>query len=119
MSQVPKFASEAEEAEFWETHDVTEFLDDLPRESVTAHRGQVISVRVSQDDLDALKRLAAENGIGYTTLARMLIHRGDSSGDDSTPACATHPSHHTARTSAPGPGPCAKRPLGIPFTVFG
>jgi predicted DNA binding CopG/RHH family protein len=76
MSQVPKFASEAEEAEFWETHDVTEFLDDLPRESVTAHRGQVISVRVSQDDLDALKRLAAENGIGYTTVARMLIHRG-------------------------------------------
>jgi predicted DNA binding CopG/RHH family protein len=76
MSKVPTFASEAEEAAFWDTHDVTEFLEDLPRESVTARRGMVISVRVYQEDFDLLKRLAATQSIGYTTYARMLIHRG-------------------------------------------
>lgn len=76
MSKLPRFASETEEAEFWETHDTTDFLEELPRESVTSHRGMVISVRVYQEDFDLLKRLAASQSIGYTTYARMLIHRG-------------------------------------------
>lgn len=37
-ARLPHFRSEDEEADFWDTHDVTDFLNELPPEDVTAQR---------------------------------------------------------------------------------
>lgn len=74
MAKLPKFRSEEEEAEFWAHHDLTEFEEDLEPVEVEAVRGgQVISLRLPPRDLEALKRLAAAKGVGYSTLLRMWV----------------------------------------------
>jgi len=35
MSKLPKFATDQEEADFWDTHDSTQFLDDTEPVEVT------------------------------------------------------------------------------------
>ena len=53
---------------------------DLPGEQVemTVKRKskdlQVLSLRLTSDDMDKLKALAESNGVGYTTMARIIIH---------------------------------------------
>lgn len=49
VTRIPEFGSREEEAAFWDTHDVTDYL-----------RG-------------AVGRIAAERGIGPSTLVRMWI----------------------------------------------
>lgn len=74
MARLPKFNSEAEEAEFWATHELTEFEADLEPADVRAMRpDQVVAVRLSKADVNALRRLAERKGIGYTTLIRVWI----------------------------------------------
>ena len=35
----------------------------------------IITVRLSDDDLEGLKDLASDQGVGHTTMARIAIHR--------------------------------------------
>jgi hypothetical protein len=79
-SNVPRFRSVEEEAEFWDTHSTAEFEDEFEDVSdevrFVVTRGQPkrgITVRLTEDALAALRREAATKGIGPSTLARMLI----------------------------------------------
>lgn len=75
MAKLPTFRSEEEEAEFWAAHDLTEFDEDLEPADVRCVRPeQVITLRLSRADVEALRRAARRRGIGYTTLARMWLH---------------------------------------------
>ncbi len=76
-SRIPTFKTIEEEAEFWDTHDTTEFEDEF--EEVTDVRfvkyqpKKVITVRLGEDTLAALTKEAHEKDIGLSTLVRMWI----------------------------------------------
>ena len=79
MRKIPKFKSDQKAALFWDTHRLTEFKDDLElvKEKVFVKpEKQVMTIRVDKKLANALKIIAREKGINYSTLARMwLIER--------------------------------------------
>ena len=74
-SRIPDFASREEEAEFWDTHDFTEFLDETRpvKLRVGKQLSEGLTVRLDRQDRDELERRASEQGIGPSTLVRMWI----------------------------------------------
>jgi len=73
MSKIPQTDSVAELARFWDTHDLTEFDDEL--EEVKApvfERGtkNVLRVTLPPDDAAALHRAAESRGVEDTELVR-------------------------------------------------
>lgn len=77
IKRVPDFASIEEEAEFWDTHDATEYLDDLePVEftvSPTLTNSYMLSIRLDKEIFDEIRAAAKAKGMGTSTLARMWI----------------------------------------------
>ncbi len=74
---VPKFANEAEERGFWETHDSTEYLDwgkaqkvVLPNLKPTT---RTISLRLPQHLLDSLKSAANARDVPYQSLIKVWL----------------------------------------------
>ena len=86
-SRIPDFATIEEEAEWWDTHDITDYLDELTPIEITvsgAFRARVearqaastpdrLTVRLDPADRVALDRQARDRGIGPSTLVRMWI----------------------------------------------
>ncbi|MBA3450574.1 MAG: hypothetical protein H0T18_05115 [Chloroflexia bacterium] len=74
-SRIPEFRSREEEAEFWDTHDVTDYLDELRPVRVRAmpNLSNGMTVRLDSADREAIGRIAAERGVGPSTLVRMWI----------------------------------------------
>ena len=70
MAEIPKFQSEKEEAEFWDTHDSTEFLDELKPAHLDFSQcpKKPVSLRLSEKKIEALKKTASRRGIGYLTM---------------------------------------------------
>jgi predicted DNA binding CopG/RHH family protein len=77
MSKLPKFVSEQEEAEFWDTHDSTEFLDETePIETCFVDQRppkKQITIRLEPSVIEQIKKVASGKGIGYQTLIRMWV----------------------------------------------
>ncbi|MDQ3225723.1 MAG: BrnA antitoxin family protein [Chloroflexota bacterium] len=75
VTGIPAFHNREEEAEFWDTHDVTDYLDELRPVQVrfAPNLSTGMTVRLDPDDRDALGRIAAERGVGPSTLVRMWI----------------------------------------------
>jgi predicted DNA binding CopG/RHH family protein len=73
--KIPRFRSDQEERDFWARHSVEEFAGDLQDLDVTIRppRTEQIAVRLYKEDLQALRSLAAERGVGHTTLARSVL----------------------------------------------
>jgi hypothetical protein len=85
--EVPAFADENEEAEFWATHDLGKRLLDqmqpvplngggvLPpaRAPLASSRTRPISVRLDDDVLQRLKVLAARKNKGYQSLLKEFV----------------------------------------------
>lgn len=74
-SSIPVFQTRREEAEFWDSHDFTEFLDetDPVKLRVSENLASALSVRLDRQDREELERRAARQGIGPSTLVRMWI----------------------------------------------
>lgn len=74
-SRIPKFASVVEEAEFWDTHDITDYMDELtPVEfkfSKTLAHGVV--VRFSTDTLTKLYEVADKKGVTMDALVQQWV----------------------------------------------
>ena len=77
-SRIPTFQTVEEEAEFWDTHDTTEFEDEFEEVTdVTFVRGWTpnsIVVQLDEPTLAALTERAFAQNIGVTTLVRQWIH---------------------------------------------
>jgi len=99
MARLPKFHSEQEESDFWDTHDSTEYLNDLPEidaRFVDARPKTMISLRLQPELIEQLKVLAKQKGIGYQTLIRMWLTERL---DDETARRNKEPAaSHTVRT---------------------
>ena len=77
VSKIPKFVSIAEEVEFWDTHDFTEFADKLTPVKMRVTFGQpkeeTLTVRLQTKLKERLASIASEMGVNTSTLARMWI----------------------------------------------
>jgi predicted DNA binding CopG/RHH family protein len=73
--RIPTFRSDREERDFWARHSVEEFAKDLKDLDVEVRppRTEQIALRLRKEDLQGLRSLAAERGVGHTTLARTVL----------------------------------------------
>jgi hypothetical protein len=87
---IPKFRSEAEEAEWWSTHEIAGIWKHgkparpvkMPAKQLkfirerADSRKQAISIRLDSDQIVAAKKIAARKSVGYQTQLRMWIADG-------------------------------------------
>lgn len=78
-SRIPHFKTVQEEAEFWDTHSLADFEDELEEVSdvqfvvTRAKPKKGITVRLEEDLLNTLRTEARAKGIGPSTLIRMWV----------------------------------------------
>ena len=63
-------------ARFWDTHDVTEFedqLEDLPESPFQRKAEKVIPVRLRRQEVEALRRIAKSRGVREPTLLQQWV----------------------------------------------
>lgn len=68
--------TDAQIAEFWETHDSTDYVDQMEEADVQIEVPEdyrVISLRLDAKDNESVKTIAREKGVPYTVLLRMWI----------------------------------------------
>jgi hypothetical protein len=71
-----KFSSYEEAAEFWDTHDTTNYLDDFRTvEVVTKFRMRHYEVEIDGDVIRALRTQARRKGVTISRLASDLLRR--------------------------------------------
>ena len=74
---VPKFASEAAERVFWESHDSTEYLDWSKAQKVVLPNlkptTRTISLRLPQHLLDSIKAAANARDVPYQSLIKVWL----------------------------------------------
>jgi predicted DNA binding CopG/RHH family protein len=74
---LPMFRTDREERDFWSRHSVEEFADALADMDVVIQpaRTEQIALRLRKEDLDALRVVAKQRGVGHTTLARSIVEQ--------------------------------------------
>ncbi len=74
-SRIPHFDSAEEEAEFWDTHDFTDYQEGFKpaRVRFAKRLSEGVTIRLDPDTLRRLRAEGHEKGIGPTTLVRMWI----------------------------------------------
>ena len=78
FKKIPHFKNENEEAEFWATHDSTDYFDiskaivnpSFPNLKLST---KTITIRVSQSLLDSLKMLANKKDVPYQSLVKIFL----------------------------------------------
>lgn len=78
LKPIPKFKNEAQEAEFWATHDSTEYFDWSkavlnPVFPNLKPSTKTITIRVSQSLLDSLKMIANKKDVPYQSLVKIML----------------------------------------------
>ena len=77
FKKIPKFKSEAEEVEFWATHDSTEYIDYSKAKSVVFQNlkpsTKTISIRLPESLIEHLKVLANKRDVPYQSLLKMFL----------------------------------------------
>ena len=77
IKPIPTFTSEAEEREFWETHDTTDYFDHSKSFKATFPNlkpaTQSISLRLPLWMLDTIKSTASKQDVPYQSLIKMWL----------------------------------------------
>ncbi len=76
MGKIPKIDSIGELAKFWDTHDLTDFEEELEevKEPVFDLRGEaVVRIHLASEQAEALKRLAQSKGMDEADLVEEWV----------------------------------------------
>lgn len=87
---IPKFATEADEADWWASREGRAFLKSAAAKASNKEPGKgsrlvgklnrtpsvQIALRLPEPDVTKARALATRKGIGYQTLLKMLVHEG-------------------------------------------
>ena len=77
VKKVPKFNTEQEEREFWETHDSTDYVDWTKAESVSLSNlkpsTKTTSLRLPEGLLDSIKIEANKRDMPYQSLVKVWL----------------------------------------------
>jgi predicted DNA binding CopG/RHH family protein len=75
--KIPSFNNYEEEANFWDTHSVTDFEDETEDVDIVFEldkpRDKTVVLRLQEDIKNRLEKKARLNGLNVSTLIRMLI----------------------------------------------
>lgn len=86
--QVPNFKSIEEEAEFWDTHDSEDYPDywqsapdikfsknlkSFYLNGAKPPKSTIVQMRLDEETISAMEKVARQKGVGTSTAARMLI----------------------------------------------
>ena len=73
--KIPKFKSLEAERAFWDTHSITDFMDEFKLAQVEFARPKkkLISLRLETPQIITLKRIASSRGLGYLSMLRSWI----------------------------------------------
>lgn len=75
--KIPKFKNVQEEANFWDTHDVTDFFDEMRDAEVIfgepLPKKETVTIRVQPKVKSTLRRVASAKGLNISTLARVWL----------------------------------------------
>jgi predicted DNA binding CopG/RHH family protein len=77
---MPKFKSEAEEADWWDAHPdvIVEQFEKAAKEGRLLRgipKSKSVTIRIPMRDLEAAQRLADRKGLPYQTYMKMLLHQ--------------------------------------------
>ena len=78
LKKIPKFKNEEVEANFWDTHDTTEYFDikkavlnpSFPNLKMST---KTITIRVTESLLNSLKMLANQKDVPYQSLMKIYL----------------------------------------------
>lgn len=78
LKKIPKFKNEEEEANFWDTHDTTDYFDfskaiknpSFPNLKLST---KTITIRVTESLLDSLKTIANKKDVPYQSLVKIYL----------------------------------------------
>ena len=77
LKKIPEFSTEAEEQQFWETHDSTDYLEWNKAQSVVLTNlkptTKTISLRLPQHLLDSIKAAANARDVPYQSLIKIWL----------------------------------------------
>jgi predicted DNA binding CopG/RHH family protein len=77
LKKIPKFKSEAEEVEFWATHDSTAYVDYSKAKRINflnlKPSTRTISIRLPESLIEHLKVLANKRDVPYQSLLKMFL----------------------------------------------
>jgi len=77
LKKIPKFKSEAEEVEFWATHDSTEYVDYSKAKRIVFPNlkpsTKTISIRLPESLIEHLKVLANKRDVPYQSLLKIFL----------------------------------------------
>lgn len=73
--RIPAFHNIEEEAAFWDTHSITDFIEESTPVKVTVSKNlsDPLTVRLDPEDRAELARRAQSKGVGPSTLVRMWV----------------------------------------------
>ncbi|MEK7406937.1 MAG: CopG family antitoxin [Acidobacteriota bacterium] len=77
--RLPKTDSIEELARFWDTHDLTDFeqdLEEVPEPVFVRARAKSISIELQPTEAEHLKKIARSKGVKETTVVRQWILQG-------------------------------------------
>jgi predicted DNA-binding protein len=82
---LPQFKSEDQEADYWDKHSPLDLVDEPEKEEVQVKRvkDRPIAIRLDSQTRIRLETLAAEQGMGPSTLARRIIQQVLENKEDS------------------------------------
>lgn len=75
-TRIPQTDSAKELAHFWDTHDLTDFADELeevPETIFERKEGAVLTIRLPPNEAEAVKNIAESKGIEQTALIRQWV----------------------------------------------
>ena len=79
-SRIPEFKSLEEEAQWWDTHSVADYMDEFEiveakfAKNLSEKRpSKGVTVRLDTETIDKLDKQAKKKGLGLTTLLRMWL----------------------------------------------
>ena len=75
-NKIPEFKSYEEEAEFWDIHDTTDFLDEFRPVNVIyrpKNKVESLTIKLTTEMKSALSRYARDRQLGVSSLARAWI----------------------------------------------
>jgi predicted DNA binding CopG/RHH family protein len=77
LKKIPKFKNEEEEAEFWATHDSTEYVDYSKAKRIVFQNlkpsTKTISIRLPESLIEHLKVLANKRDVPYQSLLKIFL----------------------------------------------
>lgn len=75
--KIPKFKSVVEEAKFWDTHDITDYLAEMKRVNIlfepSMRKKETLTIRIQPKLKQKLNDIARDYGMPTSTLTRMWI----------------------------------------------